>query len=203
MGRPKKEKAEKPAKAKQRTAEDLNDEELATLTYHHKAAYERDLKAKKAADAQFKNSCKKAVADLGAEVIDDIKMLIEHEADEAVAEKKYSDRIKRILRVAKMAGATLDVQLDMFAGAKSKHYEDGKRSGMQGQPRTPPQHLSANGSEYQDWLKGHADGNDARNAALAGEGEDEDERPAGTTHADWQARLRAQNEATDRAIKGH
>ena len=195
MGRPKKEKSTEP----KRTVEDLNDDELSSLTYKHKDSYETALAMKKKADADFKNVCKKAVADLGKEVIDDIKLLIDLENEEDEAKAKVSDRVQRILRIVRWQGLTLPgVQMDMFASAKSKYYEDGRRSGLKGEPRTPPKTLAAASSEYNDWLEGHAKGNDERNAQL-------EESASGPGHGDkaWADRLRAQNEEAEKAMKAH
>jgi hypothetical protein len=205
MGRKKSDKPKAP-KAPKKSAEDLNDDDLATLTYQHKGRYETTLAAKKKADAEFKNACKRARSELGDEAIDDIKQLIEIEDDEEAAKSKYSTRVQRIMRVAKMAGMTLAVQLDMFGGKNSKHYEDGKRSALKGEPRTPPKHLSVSGAEYQDWLRGHADGNAARNADLAkaaesGDDDEDERRPEGMPRDEWHAKLREQAAAADAAAK--
>lgn len=144
-----------------KTVEQLNDDQLAALTFQHKKNYERDLKAKKKADADLKNTCKIIKAELGANGIDDIKDLIA--MDTEGGEKKLSSLVERVMRVARWGGHM--IQMDMFkVESGGRAYELGKAAGLRGDMAKPP--YGPGTADSNDWLMGHADGNKARNVAM-------------------------------------
>lgn len=189
--------SKQPSETPAPTVERLNDDQVAALTFQHRDKYKIALAAKKKADADLKNACKIAKAELGDGAIDDIKNLIALESDDG--EKKLSDRVNAILRVARWQGVKIGTQFDMFNSEKSQHYEDGKRSALSGEPRKPPTSLSPGSQAYNDWLLGHADGNTSRNAALAGKAAEPGD---GVSRKDWHKQLQQQNKEADALIKG-
>lgn len=159
MARPKKTAA--PAEKKP-TTEQLDDEALQALAFQHKKKYEHLLAAKKKADADFKNGCKLAKAELGDDAIDIIKDLIALDSEEGEARIKAT--VERQLRVARWAGAELGTQFEMFEGedrtpAVDRAYAAGKRAGMAGEPAKPPHAPST--PQYAKWMEGHGDGQEA------------------------------------------
>jgi hypothetical protein len=79
---------------------ELTDDEQRALFFQHKKNYQRDLAAKKAADAALKNTCKKAKAECGDNAVANIKDAIEFEGADGRA--KYACRA-RDARVSPMA----------------------------------------------------------------------------------------------------
>ena len=90
-------------------AASLTDDERQALTRHHVGQYKRDLEAKKAADATFKNTCKKAKSDGVA--LSEIKTFIEMETPEG--EKRVAENLEQSLRIARWLGATSSASLPM------------------------------------------------------------------------------------------
>lgn len=201
----------------------LSDDDLQALFWQHKRAYGEALARKKEADAKFKNACKTAKAELGDGAVDDIKTAIELETEEG--EAKISDRLRRILRVSRWAGASIGTQFDMFdegvdkTPADDRAFAEGKRDGLKGEPRKTDYHPST--SQYRRYMDGYQVGQEslvrskikstepaaaepeevsaAASERAAGEGEDlAGER---LSRSDWQRRLREQNEDGDRHIK--
>jgi hypothetical protein len=78
---------------------DLTDDELCALTYQWKRDYEIALADKKAADAELKNVCKRAKAELGPRALDLIKGLILLETPEGEASMRAA--IEQQIRIAK------------------------------------------------------------------------------------------------------
>lgn len=119
--------------------EQLTDDQRHALTAQHATKYEAGLKAKKAADADFKNVCKVARADLGDTAIDDIKDLIAGSTPEG--EKALKARLQaeeeRQQRIARWLGLTAGTQSSMFdeedrTPSSDRAFADGKRIGLAG-----------------------------------------------------------------------
>ena len=153
----------------------LNDDDLQALAFQHKRSYETALATKKKAEAEFKNACKRAKAELGENAVETIRTMIEFETEEGEAAIK--GRMERALCAARWMGASLGTQFDMFgagAGEGTSRLEQGKRAGMAGDPCKPPADATADGQ--QEWIGGWHAGNDARNknlaAAVGGDGEE-------------------------------
>lgn len=186
----------------------LDDSEQQALAIQHKGAYEKALAVKKKADAEFKNTCKRAKAEMGKDAIDTIKTMIECDTPEG--EARVAGRVATTITAARWVGVEIGTQFGMFAAGEmggSRLFEAGKRAAMEGEPCKAPADATADGQ--QEWIKGWHAGNDARNKNLAdavgGAGNEEAEAehgepPSGVSRKEWQANLRAQNEAAERGI---
>lgn len=144
----------------------LNDDELQVLAEQHKGNYQTALAAKKKADADFKNACKRAKAELGKEAIDIIKTLIECDTPEG--EARVIGRLKTTMTAARWAGVEVGTQFGMFTEEEaggSRLHEEGKRAAMRGEACKAPADATADGQ--QEWIAGWHKGNEARNKGLA------------------------------------
>lgn len=152
-------KGEAKAEPEKKTVEDLNDEQLQALFFQHKNLIGAALAVKKKSDADFKNACKKAKAELGAGAVEDIKLAAELDTDEGAA--KLRDRINRQLRVSRWMGADLGTQFDFgFEAAKpgtptDRARAEGMDAAARGEPRKPPEKYAPGSPEYEFWMKGH------------------------------------------------
>lgn len=121
---------------------ELTDEQRQALFFQHKKAYSAKLEAKKRADAELKNTCKLAKAELGKGAVSDIKLAIQLETDGGDAE--FKERIEREMRVARWMGASAGTQFDMFdmsgVPADERAFDEGKRDGMEGKPQSAAYH---------------------------------------------------------------
>lgn len=125
---------------------ELTDEQKQALFHHHTRLYKDALAKKKAADADFKNACKRAKA----ESVDPkmIKFAIELEGDEdghLEAERKERERI------AQWLGLPFGGQSDMFdrRTAAEIAFDAGKRAGMEGKSGSAP-----DGYDPVEWSRG-------------------------------------------------
>ncbi len=117
----------------------LDDEHLQALHIsNHLPLYERALKAKKDADATFKNACKTIKSEGGS--IEDIKLTIQLRTPEGEALLKA--RIEAQMRTARWAGVAIGTQADMFApdprSLRERAFDEGKRAGLAGEPLNIP-----------------------------------------------------------------
>jgi hypothetical protein len=132
---------------------DLTDDELCALTYQWKRDYEIALADKKAADAELKNVCKRAKAELGPRALDLIKGLILLETPEGEASMRAA--IEQQIRIAKWAGAPIGTQFQFFetgGPAVDQAYENGKAAGFRGDQMMPPHDPSV--PQYKRWIEG-------------------------------------------------
>lgn len=163
----------------------LSDVDLQALFGQHKQAYEKALAKKKTADAEFKNACKRAKAELGDEAVADIKTAIEIETEEG--EAKVKARIELQLRVLRWMGLAIGVQADLFddtiVPATDRAFAEGRRDGVAGNPRKTDHH--PNTAQYRSYMDGYQVGQEAlvrskiRPAEPAApSGDEEDVRPS-------------------------
>lgn len=149
-----------------KTVEQLSDEQRHALTVQHRKKYESALADKKKADADFKNVCKLARADLGATAIDDIKELIEFESEGS--DERFQAELERRLRNARWAGLAIGSQADLFANdapsLKERAHNEGYRDGIEGKILEPPKHYSPGTDGY----AGYTEGWHAGQAEIAG-----------------------------------
>lgn len=120
---------------------EMTDEQRKALTFQHKKRYSSLLEAKKAADAAFKNGCKLAKSELGADAIDLIKDMIALESEDG--EAKIKAAIERQRRAAAYMGAPLGSQLALFdepdrTPAVDRARAEGERDGMEAKPLDNP-----------------------------------------------------------------
>lgn len=134
------------------------DQRIALHLNNHVPSYERALKAKKDADAAFKNICKTIKAEGGS--IDEVKLTIELRTPEGEAKLKAT--IEQQLRVARWNGLPVGTQGDMFGPdrrpAEERAAADGKRAGLAGENCQPPSGLSqeANAAWVEAWHAGQS-----------------------------------------------
>lgn len=137
----------------QRKNSELSDDEMRALAYQWKLDYELALADKKAADAELKNVCKRAKAELGPRAVDLIKGLILLEAPEG--EASLRSLIEQQIRIAKWAGAPIGTQFQFFetgGPAVDQAYENGKVAGFKGEDMRPPHDPSV--PQYKSWIDG-------------------------------------------------
>lgn len=155
MGRKKKDQQPKAPTEPTRTIEDLNEDDQRVLLEQHTERYELGLKAKKKADADFKNVCKKAKAEIGKRAVEMIKLAILLQSDEGKAD--FGEEMTERAKIARWMGVTVGTQFE-FSLAEINHYEEGKRSGLKGESRKPPVNLAPGGDQYNDWIRGWDEG---------------------------------------------
>lgn len=167
MGRPKgsTNKAKQPngeAPGEGHNSKPLTDAERQALHFRHVKEYERELAAKKKADADLKNTAKRIKAEGGS--VAKVKGSIELQTPEG--EAAFRARMADMAEVALWNG--VGIQVDMFADerqpAEDRAFEEGRRAGMKGEARKPPYDPSV--PQYAKWMDGYTDGN----AVLASEG---------------------------------
>jgi hypothetical protein len=147
--------------AERRVNSELTDDEKRALLIQHRNAYELALAEKKAADAEFKNICKKAHAECGPTAVADIKSAIK--LDEPGGKMAVEAEIARLHRVARWMGLPVGAEPMMFEmqdrrPAVDIAYDSGKLAGMAGETQKPPYDTSV--PQYQRWLEGWHDGQD-------------------------------------------
>lgn len=139
--------------ADRRKNSELTDDERRALLFQHVGTYERMLAAKKKADADLKNACKVAKAELGKDAVADIKDVIALKSPEGEAALRAE--IDRKLRVARYVNAPVGHQFTFaedMRPSEDRAFEDGKRVGLEGGPMTPPHDPSV--PQHQKWLEG-------------------------------------------------
>lgn len=147
--------------AEHRVNSELTDDEKRAVLIQHQNAYVLALAAKRTADADFKNICKKAKAECGPNAVADIKSalaLAEPGGREAVEAE-----IARLHRIARWMGLPVGAEPMMFEmvdrrPAVDVAYDNGKAAGMAGATAQPPHDPSV--PQYQRWLEGWHDGQD-------------------------------------------
>jgi ribosome modulation factor len=119
---------------------------------NHVPAYEKALKAKKDADANFKNVCKTIKSEGGS--IDDIKLTIKLRTPEG--EKEFEEDLKRQLRVADWNNLAIGQQGNLFGPDRQtleeKAFKEGEKAGLEGKDAKPP--YSAENPGFQQWMEG-------------------------------------------------
>lgn len=138
----------------------LTDDEYGVLLSQHTEIYKAKVAAKKTADANLKNCCKSAMADLGPHGVKDIKTAILLETDEGADELRA--KIKREMRVAILMNSPIGTQGALFddedrTPASDRAYAAGKIVGWKGMPAKPPH--APETYQYRRWMDGHAEGN--------------------------------------------
>lgn len=139
---------------------DLSDEQLQALHLrNHVPAYERALKAKKDADAAFKQVCKVIKADGGS--VEDVKATIHLRTPEG--EKELKAIVESRLRILRWAGVPVGVQGEMFGedmrSQLERGYDAGKIAGMAGEECKPTYAPGTDG--HQGWMDGWHHGQSA------------------------------------------
>lgn len=169
--------------------EPLSEDQQQALFFNHKKAYEKELEAKKKADASFKVACKLIKAE--GTKLSDVKLAIDLEDPEAGAEMRA--RIERELKVARWMNVPVGTQFSLLdetdrTPIDEKTYNDGKKAGLSGEPAKPPNHTPP--SLFNKWLDGHAAGQAALASKFKQKNDDQraedarafDDEPPSTTH---------------------
>jgi hypothetical protein len=120
----------------------LSDNELRTLAFQHRDKYAKALAKKKVADADFKNVCKVAKAEMGRGAVDIIKDLISLEDPEGEAELRA--KLQRQADAMRWAGLPIGTQLGlMLDGADhqpsvDRAFDEGKKQSAENKPAHAP-----------------------------------------------------------------
>ena len=134
---------------------ELTDEQRQKLHLQHKGKYEKTLKAKKAADTDFRNACKLAKSELGDFAVLQIKLAIAMDSPEG--EDKIKARFEAEAQVLRWNGLPIGHQDELFGEDRTpsveKAFNAGKAAGMAGAPCTPP--YDASTPQGQAWIKGY------------------------------------------------
>lgn len=144
---------EESKQAEQRSNSELTDDERRALLFQHVKAYEDKLAAKKKADAELKNTCKLAKAELGKDAVADIKDVIALKTPEGEAALKIE--IERQIRIARFMNAPMGHQFTFSEDMRpstDKAFEKGKCAGLDGQAASPPHDPSV--PQYGSWMEG-------------------------------------------------
>lgn len=145
--------------ADRRKNSELTEDERRALLFQHVNAYQAALAAKKTADANIKNVCKIAKADLGKGAVADIKDVIA--LREPGGEAEVRQEVERKLQVARYVNAPVGYQFSFaedMRPAVDQAFEAGKIQGLDGGSMTPPYDPSL--PQYQRWLEGWHAGQD-------------------------------------------
>lgn len=132
---------------------ELTDEQKQGLHLNnHVPSYERALKAKKDADAAFKNVCKTIKSEGGS--IDEVKLTISLRTPEGEALLKAT--LEQSIKIARWNGLAIGTQGDLFGPDRrpieERAFEEGKRAGLSGENCQPP-HQPGTGA-YDKWIEG-------------------------------------------------
>ena len=153
--------------AERRVNSALTEDEQIALLIQHRNAYVLALGAKKKADADFKNICKKAKGECGKDAVAEIKDML------ALAEpggrEAVEAEIARKHRIARWMGLPVGAQPVMFETVDRRPAVDiahvnGKAAGMAGETAQPPYDTSV--PQYQRWLEGWHDGQEILGSAF-------------------------------------
>jgi hypothetical protein len=193
--------------APEQTIQEMDDDQLFQLFDGHKDKYKLALAAKKKADAGLKNTAKIAKADLGKafgktiNVVELIKRAIELETEEG--RESIDEEISAIMRIARWAGAPIGTQFELEMPAEAdRFYEEGRRAGLRGATAKPPSQLAPGSDQYNDWMRGHGDGQAAIVKGFKAPQKAEDgEPPQGISREEWKRRTREETAAEDAHIK--
>jgi len=124
--------------------EPLTDEQMQALFLSHLEGYEVALAAKQAADASFKNHCKLMKAE--GTKLSEVKLAIKLQSPEG--DREMRERLERETRVARWMGAPIGTQFTLLDEDRTpiddKVRDDGKRSGLRGEPCVAPPNLPGN-----------------------------------------------------------
>jgi ribosome modulation factor len=146
---------------------ELTDDEARALLLQHKRHYQEALATKKAADAAFKNVCKKAKAECGDDAVADIKDAIA--LSELGGQLALEAEVARKHRIARWMGLPIGAAPLLFdvvdrRPAVDVAYDRGKAAGMAGETAQPPHDPSV--PQYQRWLEGWHDGQEILSSAF-------------------------------------
>jgi len=182
---------------------ELTDEQRQKLHLQHKGKYEKTLKAKKAADADFRNACKLAKSELGDFAVLQIKLAIAMDSPEG--ELKIKARLEAEAQVLRWNGLPIGHQDELFGEDRTpsveKAFNAGKAAGMAGEHCKPPHDAST--PQGQNWISGWNAGQAVNLGGIKQKADDEesDVRPAFLRGA-GRADVEAKNEGDANALQG-
>jgi hypothetical protein len=157
----------------------LTDDELRTLAFQHRDKYAKALAKKKIADADLKDVCKKAKAEMGAGAVEVIKDLIALEDPEGEATMRAE--LARRADAMRWAGLPLGTQLAMQLAepdrtpSVDRAFDEGKKMSAEGLPAKPP--FDPSTPQYRAFMEGYAE-HQAVLAGKIGRGDGEAQAPA-------------------------
>jgi hypothetical protein len=137
----------------------LNDDELRTLAFQHRDKYAKALAKKKVADADFKNVCKSAKAEMGNGAVEIIKELIALEEPEGEAALRA--KLQRQADALRWAGVALGAQIELALGevdrtpSVDRAFDEGKKTSAENKPAKPSYDPST--PQYRAYMDGYAE----------------------------------------------
>ncbi|MER9768953.1 hypothetical protein NKJ09_23145 [Mesorhizobium sp. M0189] len=149
-----------PGPGHNKSAEQLNDDQLQALTRQHAAKRAKLLDTEKKAKADRMNFDKVIKSDLGSTGLANIKLLEDLETPEGEARIKAD--MERQAMVARWAGLAIGTQGALFdtdrRPIEDRAFDDGKRDGMSGKTLAPPHapDTVAYGRYVEGWHAGQA-----------------------------------------------
>ncbi|TIX28825.1 hypothetical protein [Mesorhizobium sp.] len=143
----------------------LSDEAMQALHLNnHVPSYERALKAKKDADAAFKNVCKLIKAEGGT--VAAVKLTLDLRTPEG--EAKLKAQIEESIRVARWSNLPVGTQGDIFGPDRrppeERAFDEGKLAGMSGKDCKPPH--APDTEAYNKWVEGWHHGQSVLGAGI-------------------------------------
>lgn len=134
---------------KAKTKVDITDDQAQALLLQSVPRYERALKAKNDATAEFIKECKRIKGD--GVSIDDVKTAIKLKTPEGEAALKA--KLEAEVRVARWMSASLGTQFNLFDDGDSNSFQAGKEVGLAGEPAKVP-----TGRDPEEWMRGWHEG---------------------------------------------
>lgn len=135
------------------------------LFFIGRSNYLKTLKAKKEADAAFKNACKVIKADLGEYGVTQIKDYEKAQTPEGQAELKAKQEAQ--LQAMRFAGMPINTQLDLCTDrtpTDDRAYQRGEEAGLRGDTLANPYNEAS--AEGQEFARGWHDGQGALFAGI-------------------------------------
>jgi hypothetical protein len=129
------------------------------LAFQHKGRYERTLAAKKKADADFKNACKAAKAEMGVGAVETIKDMVAIESEGG--EDAIRSRLVRSADALRWMSIPLGTQLALTLGepdrmpSVDRAFDEGKRASAENKPAKPPYDPST--EQYGSFMAGYSE----------------------------------------------
>lgn len=134
----------------------LNEHDAQVLLQQGIDDYEKGLKAKKSEDANFKNICKKIIANLGKHAVDDIKFAITLRTKEGI--ERFKARTVREFEIARWDNVPVGHMDSLFPEDKreqeERDYAEGILAGMRADDAKPPKSCPNQTKWMEGWHEG-------------------------------------------------
>jgi hypothetical protein len=156
----------------------LSDDDLRELAFQHKQRYITALARKKTADADFKNTCKAAMAEMGRSGVAIIKHMIALDDPEGEAEVRAE--LMQYASALRWASVPLGTQIEFAltepdeTPSVDRAFDEGKQTSMANRPAKPP--YNPESPQYRAFMDGYSD-HQATLAQRLGHGNGDQPRP--------------------------